>query len=135
MSLFEWKPLFSVNIQSLDDQHQRLIGYMNQFYENQRKGNLANAKTSLTSLVTSTRAHFAAEEAMMAKYAYPDLIDHAAQHKKLLETVERLVKQYQGTPNPATADDLTAYLKNWLSTHILGRDQKYAPHLIAKGAK
>lgn len=135
MSLFEWKPVFSVKIQSIDDQHQRLIGYMNQFYENQEMGEMANAKVSLTSLVASTRSHFAAEEAMMAKYDYPDLVDHKVQHKQLLKTVEGLVQRFQGNPNAENADDLAIYLRIWLTTHILGKDQKYGPYLIAKGAK
>jgi hemerythrin len=129
MPFLEWKPVFSVGVEMIDSQHQKLIGFMNAFYNANEVGNSVAANTALNSLVVFTKAHFADEEKLMVKCAYPDLVAHQKLHRDLLTLVQKLVTNYFGDPTVQNATALANFLKNWLVNHILGVDKKYVPFM------
>jgi hemerythrin len=133
MSLFEWKPIFSLHIEKIDTQHQQLVKYMNGFHEAQEKNQIPEAKRHLTDLLTFTKKHFSEEEQMMERSGYPDLVNHKEAHKNLLNLVVKLAQDFETQPNKQTGEKLANFLKNWLSGHILGVDKKYGPHMASKG--
>lgn len=135
MPLFEWKPLFSVGIGSIDSQHQKLIGYMNQFYDAVQKGNAAEAKMCLGNLLRYTTTHFTEEEAMMQRAKFPGLEEHKGMHRQLLELAGKLAKTYETDPTTQNADRMASYLKTWLTNHIMGMDKKYTPSMQEHGLK
>jgi hemerythrin len=131
MALFEWKPVLSVKVESIDAQHKQLIDYMNHFYEAHEKGLFPAAVRHLKNLVAFTVKHFTEEEAMMQRAGYPGLAGHREHHQKLLASVSRLAEEYIVTPNAKTGEHLGRFLKSWLSGHILGVDKDYSPSLVA----
>lgn len=131
MALFEWKPVLSVKVESIDDQHKQLIDYMNHFYDAHEKGLFPAAVRHLNELVRYTTQHFKEEEGMMQRAAYPGLAAHREHHQKLLTSVSRLANEYVAAPNAKTGEHLARFLKSWLSGHILGVDKDYSPHLVA----
>lgn len=133
MSLFEWKPLYSVHIAQIDTQHQQLVGFMNGFYAAHQKTDFPMAQKHLKDLLSFTQKHFSEEEELMRKNAYPDLVTHQESHKNLLHLVTRLGQDYMTTPTAENGEKLGNFLKNWLAGHILGVDKKYTPHLNGKG--
>ncbi len=133
MSLFEWKPIFSVQIDSIDGQHKQLVTYMNGFFEAYSQNQTAEAKRHLNDLLEFTQKHFAHEEDLMGKTGYPDMASHVESHKNLLTLVVKFAQDYQVNPCKETGDKLGNFLKNWLSGHILGVDKKYSPHLRTHG--
>ncbi|MBT5470626.1 MAG: hemerythrin family protein, partial [Nitrospina sp.] len=56
---------------------------------------------------------------------------HKQKHKELLAQVGDYVGRYKDG-NTAISHELLSFLKNWLTKHILGVDQKYAAYLIGK---
>ncbi len=133
MSLFDWKPLFSVNISHFDSQHQQIVGYMNGFYAAHQNSNFPEAQKHLKDLLSFTQKHFSDEEEMMQKNAYPDLVAHQESHKNLLHLVTRLGQDFLTAPTAENGEKLGNFLKNWLAGHILGVDKKYGPYLTSKG--
>ena len=130
MSLFDWKPIYNTGVETVDTQHLKLVGYMNQYHDAVAAGSIPEAKSVLAALVRYTRIHFADEEAMMQRHKYADYAPHREMHVKLLANVERLVAAYQADPSAKNAGTLGDYLKTWLANHILGIDKKYVPCVL-----
>lgn len=129
MPLVEWKPIYSVGIDMIDAQHQKIIGYMNRFHDANAAGNPLAAKSALAALVEYTKLHFSEEEAMMSRNGYPDFPAHKKTHGDLLNLVQRLVTNYSAQPDIKNAESLSNFLKTWLLNHILGVDKKYVPYV------
>ncbi len=76
MALFDWKAIYSVGIPSLDGQHQKLIGSMNEFHEAQMAFRTREANGALVNLLRFTKVHFLNEENLMERVQYPEFAAH-----------------------------------------------------------
>lgn len=135
MAFFEWKPLFSVGIETIDKQHRILINAMNAFFEASMMDNVEKAGQALNALLHYTRLHFEDEERMLTKNGYPEIVSHKALHRELLGQVTRLAEDYLALPSRPRANQLASFLRNWLMKHILGNDKRYTDLMVAKGVK
>ncbi|MEJ1966225.1 MAG: bacteriohemerythrin [Gammaproteobacteria bacterium] len=127
-SYFEWDPArLSLQIREMDDEHQVLIGMMNELHTaHGRSAPIGQQLRELDALVAYTRKHFADEEVYMERIAFPGLRIHKGVHKQLLE---KLAAFQQGCrANQKLPNDLFVFFKMWLSAHICGIDMKYAQH-------
>ncbi|MBI5594357.1 MAG: hemerythrin family protein [Deltaproteobacteria bacterium] len=135
MAFFEWKNDYSVGIAKIDDQHKVLVGFLNELFESMQAGKGKNALDSvLTNLVQYTKTHFASEESLMKLYKYPDYEAHKQKHDNMTGHVLELKRQLDSgqISNPI---QITSFLKDWLSKHIMGTDKLYGPFLNAKGVR
>lgn len=133
MSLITWENSYSVKVKVIDNQHQKLVGLINELYDgmNQGKGREASGKT-LDELISYTRTHFAYEEQLFKIHGYPTYTAHKAEHDALTAKVLDFQKQFrEGKANLALP--LMTFLKDWLINHIRGTDQKYSGFLNSKG--
>ena len=79
MALLTWSSKYSVNVGSLDSQHNVLFGILNDLHEAMMKGQAQKMTGELLGkLVKYTREHFTAEEALMASTGYPELRNTAS---------------------------------------------------------
>ena len=132
---FEWKDEYSVGIESIDQQHRKLINLINllQTATTYSTGG-GYEREALNELVDYTVSHFGYEEELMEKYDYPDFEPHKKQHQKMIDTVNRILDQYEQNPDLAMRD-AHQFLKDWLIQHINGTDKQYSDFLISKGVK
>ena len=132
-SVFQWTKAYSVQVQALDRQHQRLFDTVNELDEALARGcGNAVVEDVLKRLVEYTVSHFAAEEKVMETNGFPGLAAHRAKHRELTQKVGAFQTEYKtGNRNVPTA--LMLFLQNWLKEHILGTDKKYSEFLNAKG--
>jgi hemerythrin len=130
---FKWTPEYSVNIKTIDDQHQELVRILNHLFiaVSKREGDKVIAGI-LDALMGYTRTHFAVEERLMQQAKYSDLEAHKLEHKKLIEELDRLCKKHLMEEKPIYFEML-AFLKSWLKGHIQGVDMKYSAELQAAG--
>jgi hemerythrin len=128
-----WNNGFSVEVESLDKQHQRLFAMLNELHDAMKagKGKLF-APAILERLVDYTREHFAAEEALMKRANYPDFASHKAEHEKLKNEIAKMLKNAEGGDSGVSME-LSDFLREWLKTHILQRDKQYSGHLRTAG--
>jgi hemerythrin-like metal-binding protein len=130
--MFEWKPQYSVNIASIDGQHQNLFRIAEELYAAMSAGQgKAALSRVLDRLVQYTVVHFAHEERLMNQHNYPDRVAHAAQHRALTQQVLAFQADFESGRALMTVQVLN-FLKDWLQHHIAESDRKYAPHLKAK---
>ena len=131
----EWKDDYSVGIDSIDQQHKKLLNLINQLQTavDYSTGEQFE-REALDELVDYTKTHFTYEEGLMRDNNYPDFEPHKAQHEKMFEKVREVLAEYEQDQDTAMAN-AAEYLKDWLINHINGTDKEYSSYLIGKGVK
>lgn len=135
MSLFVWDARYTLNIAEIDRQHQKLFALFNELYDAMQQGHANQVIDDvLTRVVDYTAYHFATEEKLLRQYGYAEEAAHRAEHAKLTEQAKLLVaRQRAGHGQVAIAT--LKFLCDWLNSHILGSDRKFAPFLIENGVR
>jgi hemerythrin len=130
---FKWSPEYSVNINTIDNQHQVLINILNRLFVavSMREGSKVIASI-LEALTSYTKTHFALEERLMLQAAYADIDAHKLEHKHLIEQLDQLCKRHAQEEKPIYFEILR-FLKHWLKEHIKGVDTKYSVALYEAG--
>lgn len=128
-----WKDDLSVSIDSIDDDHKKLLTLINNlqtaiYYPTGE----AFERLALQELVDYTKYHFQREEDLMTQHGYPDYDAHKAQHDAMIAKVGEFLQAYE-QDRENTVEALSDYLKTWLIKHIAGTDQQYSPYLRARG--
>ncbi len=131
----EWKDDYSVGIDSIDQQHKKLINLINQLQTavDYSTGEQFEQE-ALDELVDYTKTHFTYEEGLMRDNDYPDFEPHKAQHEKMFKKVGEVLAEYEKDHDTAMSN-AAEYLKDWLINHINGTDKEYSSYLISKGVK
>lgn len=134
MALIEWTADLSVGIDSVDEQHKKLVNMINALND----AMLTNSSDELlgkifTGLAAYTQKHFAYEENMFAEFGYADSEEHKRQHNELIAQVVELKEKFIANPQGTMSTDLMLFLKRWLTNHIMRTDKEYAEFLISKG--
>jgi len=133
-AVLEWNDSLVLNIRSLDDQHKKIVNYINELNKAMNAGDpKQTTRKILGDIVDFTRTHFKTEEDLFDKYGYPETNQHKAIHKELISQVITLQKQLEnGVPNLEMP--LMEFLKDYLVNHFLTIDKDYAPFLHEHGA-
>jgi hemerythrin-like metal-binding protein len=129
MALITWNEEYITGITSIDDQHRQLVDMVNKFEEASRRGQGSRVMSEiLNDLVGYTQEHFAHEEAMMAESGFPATSQHIAQHRQLLQKVERFQYEFENEGRRVTTE-VRDLLRYWISSHILQDDMIFAEHV------
>ena len=125
-----WGDAHKMGIGTLDEQHRALAAMVGRVGAEFAAGRDAQRlRASLSELVAFARAHFAAEEALMDRYAIPDRAAHRQAHRRLLQDASSLVKASRGSGMMITV----GLLHEWLLRHVDSADKDLARQLQAKG--
>lgn len=134
-SYLVWKDEYSVGIDSIDQQHRRLVNLINQLHTAVHYSTGEEfEREALDELVDYTKTHFNYEEGLMQEHGYPDFEPHKAQHEKMIAKVGEVLAEYEKDQDTAMKNALS-YLSDWLINHINGTDKEYSSFLIGKGVK
>ena len=130
---FRWTEVYKVNIAALDQQHRELFNAVNELDQALRAGE-GNAALDavLRKLSKYAEEHFAAEEALMAKYAFPGLPMHRAQHDNFRRKIAAFLEDQRAERNGVPVS-LLFFIRDWLRDHLLKTDKYYAAFLNARG--
>ena len=135
MAPMNWSEEYSVDIISLDLQHQRIIELINQLERGAGMHQETKALGSvLSELLSYTKTHFKTEEALMRAHKYPGLASHEVEHRLLVNRVTEFRKKFEAG-KLTDVYELVSFLEGWLESHILGTDKKYTPYLSGKGIR
>jgi hemerythrin len=126
MSLFSWKPEYSVNEATLDRHHQQLFAVLNSVYENvMNSPELDSVVPKIDELSNYTKYHFSTEEQYMRDHGFPEIDDHIVKHREFTHTIDALRTSYHNN-DLEVAKDLIVVLGEWLLQHVLKEDLKYS---------
>lgn len=129
-TLFKWNDAFLTGLPSVDQQHQRLVGMINDLGDRLMSSDTIDPEvfaTARDALLDYTKVHFSDEESQMDKIRMdPRHVDlHRADHQSFVNEVLALSEIGEGI-SVRQVRDLADYLVNWLAYHILGVDQSMA---------
>jgi len=124
MALIEWTSDLDTGIQVIDNQHQRIVEYINKLDHAQSHHSRDEVAEVLDELVDYTLSHFAFEESLMedAGYAFVNA------HKKVHQLFVKRVGDYQQRCKlgEQIEEELINTLRAWLINHIKNDDQDYS---------
>ncbi len=124
----EWKPFYSVGDATIDEQHKKLLGIVDELYVATQMGhNAARVQAVVERLVEYAMSHFQHEERAMWDCGFPDFEAHKALHDEM----RRRSLEFQANPAALSENDLLQFVKSWWVRHIQNQDRKYAPYLDA----
>jgi hemerythrin len=128
-----WTEKYSVNIATLDRQHQRFFETVNRLHEALSSGEGRAATVNiLHELSQYATIHFATEEALMAEYKFPGLAAHRTTHEKFIQSIKQFTADHRAG-KPGAPVSIMLYLQAWLKEHLLGEDKLYVDFLNARG--
>ncbi|MEW5774037.1 MAG: bacteriohemerythrin [Thermodesulfobacteriota bacterium] len=130
-----WDGSLAVNIDSVDEQHKRLVAMINEAQDFVRQD---KPGTDLVYLIKKlfqyAEEHFATEEKYMADSAYPDAPAHKAEHVAFRRHAETFNLDLV-LRTPHLANDILRYLWDWLRLHIAATDKKMGDFLASRGVR
>lgn len=128
MNLFEWSSKYSVEIESLDNDHKGLFGIINQLYEAMSQGKASDILTGLVDqLVKYTRIHFTREEMLFKSTDFQYYTEHKAQHEAFIRKVNEF-RENLARGDKGFSVKMLGFLRDWLIKHIMGSDTRYIAH-------
>lgn len=133
MALLTWTETYAVKVRAFDAQHRRLFDLINKLHDSMMMGRGSEVlKPVLLELIKYTEDHFAAEESMMQRWAYPAYATHRLEHVAFTSKVRAFAAEFE-SGRTVLSVELMNFMRDWLAKHICGTDQKYSAYLNAKG--
>jgi hemerythrin len=127
--LIVWTNDLNTGIEVIDNQHKRIVDYINQLADAIQQLNRLAVGPVLDELVDYTVSHFAFEESLQEEAGY----ELAPLHKTAHDRFAKRVVKYQERHNAGEdiAIELHSMLNTWLVHHIKRDDMAYASEVKA----
>lgn len=133
MPLLTWNETMMLGIQSMDNQHQRWIGLINDLHDAMQQGKGSEVvNRTLTGMLDYARVHFVDEERLLLQHSYPGYTQHKQLHDNFIKKIKEIQDQLQKGHIILTMEIMKS-LRDWLTNHIQSVDRQYAPFLKRKG--
>ena len=123
MEIIQWRPTLETGIDVIDQQHKRIVDYINALRIAQGKGDRGAVAKTIDDVIDYTQSHFGFEEALMEDAGYPLLNAHKRVHELFIRRVAVLNQRFKSGED--IAQDLHNVLARWLITHIQTEDRHY----------
>jgi hemerythrin len=135
MPLLEWTDKMSVGVGEIDNQHKKLIHLINAFHDAIQSGKGKQVlENTLSKLADYTVYHFQTEEKYIKQFAYDGYVPHKVAHDEFTKKV--LIHQVDLKENRVIEPDaLMAFLRVWVTNHIMDMDRQYSEIFIKGGLK
>lgn len=127
--LLAWRNEFNLGIDSVDEQHQRLLDLINGLWDATVRGlPAAQLLSHVAELERYTVYHFTDEEGAMRAAGYPRLDAHCKAHQGFVQRISDEKKRVLTEGNITL--DLVRFLQEWLLNHIAVQDKHYASYVL-----
>ena len=127
MALITWADKYSVNVNEIDEQHKKLVGFLNNLHDAMLNG---KSKDMILNIIDDmseyTVYHFSTEEKYMSEFDYPDYSTHKKEHDEFVNKVLEYRKDYE-TEKVGLNFEIMNFLNRWIEKHIQISDKKYGP--------
>ena len=133
-----WDADLRVSVDFMDDEHAQLRATLNELGDVAAAGygdvNAFPRATRLLELLRAeTERHFAHEEEVMRRYAYPLLSDHVLRHTKFLRDMVGVRGKFAAGLESEVTFRVVHRLQLWFARHILTSDVALAEWLTVRG--
>ena len=118
MTLLNWKPEYSVGVESVDFEHREMIELINAIYDAiEDKKNPQSIEHFLGEVHATISAHFALEERVMRNANYDEFEAHKEDHEELLDEIRDLMDRFFDAPDQGL-QLLQKNLSGWFAGHF-----------------
>ncbi|UCB55038.1 MAG: bacteriohemerythrin [Thiotrichales bacterium] len=124
MAHIQWSDELNTDIDVIDKQHKRIVGYINALEDVKGKNDRAVEEKVLNELVDYTLSHFAFEESLMEDADYGFINGHKRVHQLFVKRVSDFMQRFKMGED--VTEELLTVLKAWLINHIKSDDNDYA---------
>lgn len=129
----EWNDSIVVGIPSIDEDHKRLVGMLNELFGACFAAQGPEVlKDIMDRLVDYTHYHFDREIALLAQAGYPGLAEHKAEHARLVQQVQKILDDLRAGASHDLSNDTLKFLRHWLTDHIQAEDKEFGALLREK---
>ena len=129
----DWRESCKIHIRGIDDDHFILLSLVSELQvaviEHRGKAVIGQV---LSNLISYVKLHFSREERLLQHHGYPDLEQHRAMHDRFARKVLEYQDDFLQGHGEVTSEIL-AFLRNWIVSHIMDVDKKYAAWLQERG--
>ena len=121
-----WDDSLLLGIETIDKQHNSFFTLLNEIISLSENNDNENKVLNLLSeLEMHSECHFKTEEALMREANSPNLEEHINQHNLFQKKTKDFMVVYS-YGNKVLINKITAFMKQWLITHIREYDADYA---------
>ena len=121
-----------IDVLRVDEQHHRLFELMNAAVRTLAGADPAEVVAAIDALAAYADYHFGEEEALLDQAEYPESASHRQSHAHLAARLHEL-RQEIASGALALPGDVEAFLRPWLTEHILNEDRAFGMFLHSKG--
>ena len=130
MPIIIWNETFRVGIDILDEQHKKLIEYVNLFYDNLYAQKCPDILIPmLSNLYDYTYYHFKIEEKILLQNNHPNIVEHTNDHNTILSTLDSY-RCKLSTGSLKLSIEMINYFKNTFILHIITSDKSHTEYLM-----
>jgi hemerythrin-like metal-binding protein len=128
LDMIQWTASMRSGVESVDQQHRRLIGILNDLLRN--VSCVADPKRSCTllrELQEYAQLHFCHEEQCMDRYRCPAAAKNRAEHLTFKQTIREFEQRFRTEGASRQLElDMERYLAGWVLHHMAGTDCELA---------
>lgn len=132
MKFIEFTESEKVNIQQIDEQHERFTEILNEMYNNLGKERKPTQNYLLSELERIVKLHFETEEGLMKEYKFTNFFSHKMEHDRFLNKLTQFKEDAQNGEKEVNMEFLNS-MKNWFFNHFKINDKKCGDFLVEKG--
>lgn len=131
METVSWTEAMNVGVERIDTEHKVLLAMLNELSQAvaSSHGQTAVARTA-TRMRQYAQEHFRTEEDAMLATNFPARTRHIAEHDQFIEKVLDL-EEAMSVGGAVAAAEIWAFLRAWLTGHIMVLDKALGQHLCA----
>ncbi len=119
----------------IDDEHEALDHALDAFVKTVNSGKVAEVRVALDELILGIESHFAHEERLMSKHAYPNQKQHGDGHTSFVVDMRKAGRELERDEvSPDFRRWAVTRLPDWFRFHILTHDIGLGQFLLRVGA-
>jgi hemerythrin-like metal-binding protein len=127
--MFTWNDGYLLGVPIIDSEHKTLFAIADELNESVIHGdNTRMQKNLLTRLINAFVTHFEHEEGLMTHYRYPDLEDHADEHREFAARILKMKQKLDAGAITLPLDSMQT-VRTWFDRHIRRNDQSLVRHI------
>lgn len=122
---------YSLGIERIDGQHQRLFKLINDLNDLYSSGESDKCiAEALVELVKYAETHFATEEEHMVKAKYPRVADHKKRHAEFRQRIRSYLLLLKREEH-LSYRSILAFLLEWVDSHIKEKDREFGRYVMS----
>ena len=112
----KWIPEYNTGIDVIDDQHKRILDYINEIDDVSVKTDRARIRQILDNIIDYTQSHFTFEESLQEEAGYKYRVPHKRVHDLFIKKIENYRDRFE--EGHSIESELNDVLAKWLINHI-----------------